>query len=394
MRSESTSESSTNIPLCVPNISGREVELVNQCLDSGWVSSSGPPVADFERTFAAAVGAPHAVATSSGTAALHIALLLACVGPGDEVVMPSLTFVAPANAVRYVGAYPVFVDVDPSHWQMDPTEVQTFLSHDCRAEGGRLVNRHTGRTVRAILPVDILGHPVDLDSLAAIARDHDLTLIEDATESLGAEHRGRRLGSISAMTAFSFNGNKLITTGSGGMLALTDPEAADRALYLTTQAKDDPQEFVHNEVGYNYRLSSVQAVIGLAQLERLDAFITRKREIAAAYQSALSGVSGASWQMEADWVRSSWWLSTVRLTPPIGRDRRAIADLLAASGIQTRPLWQPLHLGRAHADSYHRPCPVSVDLNRSCISLPSSTHLSADEQSRVIDALTDAVLRT
>ena len=377
------------IPLSVPNIGGREWEYVKQCLDTGWVSSVGTFVDRFEREFAAAVGAPHAVAVASGTAALHVALQLAGVGAGDEVIMPSLTFIAPANSVRYLGAFPVFVDIDPAIWELDPAAVERFLRQECRRESdGRLVNRNTGRRVRALLPVDVLGHPADLDPLHTLAEEFGLTRVEDATESLGATYRGRPIGGRSRLTCFSFNGNKLLTTGGGGMLVTTDPALAKRARYLTTQAKDDAVEFVHGEVGYNYRLTNVQAAIGCAQLERLGEFLATKRRIAERYDQAWATIPGVAPQGEATWARSAIWLYTVRIDPArAGRTARELMAALDAEGIQTRPLWQPLHRSPAHRDSWSAPCPVTDALHAEALSLPCSTGMTGEEQERVVDAV-------
>src|SRR5439155_23977886 len=246
-----------------------------------------------------------------GTAALHVALLVAGVRSEDEVIVPALTFIAPANAVRYTGAWPTFVDAEPDYWQLDPAEVRAFLEHDCERRDREVWNRRTGRRVAAVLPVDILGHPCDLDAIHAVAGEYELTVVEDATESLGACYRGRPLGQRSQLTCFSFNGNKLLTTGAGGMVATTDARLAERARYLTTQAKDDPLEFVHAEIGFNYRLSNVQAAIGCAQLERLDEFVARKRQIASRYAHALCGLRGVSVMREAPWATASFWLSTI-----------------------------------------------------------------------------------
>lgn len=378
----------SGIPLCIPNVCGNEWAYVKSCLDGGWVSSVGAFVGRFETEFATATGSAAAVATSSGTAALHIALLVAGVLPGDEVIMPSLTFVAPANAVRYTGAWPVFVDVDPHYWQLDPASVLNFLEEDCDRVDGVVRNRHTGRRVSAILTVDILGHPSDLDALSAIATAWDLQLVEDATESLGALYKARRLGGISRLTAFSFNGNKLLTTGGGGMLATTNVEMARRARYLTTQAKDEPIEFVHGEVGYNYRLTNVQAAIGVAQLEQLNTFVDRKREIARQYSAAFSPVEGLTEMREAPWARSAFWLYTVRIDASVLKtDWRNLLPKLEALGVQTRPLWQPLHKSPAHAQSYSRPCPVSTRLQSECLNLPSSTSLTSADQQTVISKL-------
>jgi perosamine synthetase len=246
------------IPLCVPEIRGNEWKYVRECLDSGWVSSVGSYVNAFEEVVAAASGVPYAVATVNGTAALHIALLCAGVEPGDEVLVSALSFIAPANAIRYVGAYPIFIDAEEAYWQLDPTLVERFLEDGCRIEGDTVRNKLTGRRVRAILPVDVLGHSADLDAIVRLARRFELKVIEDATESLGASYNGEPCGVRADVACLSFNGNKLITTGGGGMLVTADAEVARRARYLTTQAKDDPIEYVHGKIGFNYRLTNVQ----------------------------------------------------------------------------------------------------------------------------------------
>lgn len=379
---------SGDIPLSVPNIGGNEWHYVKECLDTGWVSSVGAFVERFEREFAAAVDAPFAVALSTGTAALHVALLLAGVGPEDEVVLPALSFIAPANAVRYTGAIPVFLDVEPEYWQLDPAAVRAFLEEGCERRSGILRNRVTGRRVAAILPVDILGHPCDLDPLHDLAVRAGLAIVEDATESLGARYRDRLLGSISALSCFSFNGNKLLTTGGGGMLTTADGEMARRARYLSTQAKDDPVEFVHGAVGFNYRLTNVQAAMGCAQLERLEEFLEVKRRIAARYDEAFRKVPGLVPMPQAPWARSAWWLYTVRVTEEtFGRSSRDVMHALDAVGIQTRPLWQPLHRSPAHRDAVTTPCPVAERLQQECLSLPCSTGLTAEEQERVIESV-------
>ena len=382
------------ISLCVPNIGGNERAYVEECLDTGWLSAAGPFVERFERQFAATLGVTHAVATASGTAALHTALLVAGVRPGDEVVLPSLSFIAPANTVRYVGAWPTFVDVDPHYWQLDPSELRAFLRDDCTVRQRELHNRHTGRRVVAVMPVDILGHPCDLQGIKEIAEEYGLAIVEDATESLGALYRHRPLGQWSRLTCFSFNGNKLMTTGGGGMVVTDDPELAQRALYLTTQAKDDPLEFVHREIGYNYRLTSVQAAVGCAQLEQLPAFVAAKRHIAAQYAQALGGLPGIRPMREAPWATASYWMYTILVDPEhSGTDSRSLLKALAARDIQTRPLWQPLHLSPAHRESFARPCPTAGWLNQVALSLPCSTGLTEEQQRRVIAAVRDECAR-
>lgn len=376
------------IPLTVPHLAGNEWDYVKECLDTGWVSSAGAFVERFERAIAEAVGVKHAVATVSGTAALHVALLVAGVQPDDEVLVSTLTFIAPANAIRYVGAWPVFIDAEPRYWQMDPAKAIEFLERQCTSRNGSLYNKTTGRRVTAALPVHILGHPVDFAPLRDACRHYGLKIIEDATESLGATYRGSPVGGLGDVGCFSFNGNKLITTGGGGMLVTNDAALADRARYLTTQAKDDPVEYVHGAVGYNYRLTNVQAALGVAQMERLGQHVAAKRLIAAAYEEGLATIPGLTPMAEASWARSVWWMYTALVDEEeFGIDSRELLRRLERQRIQTRPLWQPLHRSEAHAASWATDCSVADRLNRTALSLPCSVGLTGVEQARVIECL-------
>lgn len=375
------------IPLCVPEIRGNEWKYVKECLDTNFVSSVGAYVDRFECDIAARVGTHYAIATVNGTAALHIALLVAGVQPDDEVLVSTLTFIAPVNAIRYIGAYPVFVDAEPDYWQMDTHKAIEFLERECRWTNGELRDQMTGRRVKAILPVDILGHPVDMDPLVAAARKYNLAIIEDATESLGAKYKTRNVGQLGDIACFSFNGNKLITTGGGGMIVTDDEAMARQAKYLTTQAKDDPLEFVHGEIGYNYRLTNIQAALGVAQLERLDEYIGIKRRIAETYIESLCDVPGITPMREADWAFSVFWMFTILIEPAqFGMDSRALLRCFDANKIQTRPLWQPAHLSPAHRGMRAMDCTVAERLNRDAISLPCSVGLG-DDQKRVVDAV-------
>lgn len=376
------------IPLCVPHLAGNEARYLQECLDTNFVSSVGPFVDRFEQTFARRIGTRRAVATVNGTAALHIALLVAGVEPGDEVLVSTLTFIAPVNAIRYVGASPIFVDAEPDYWQLDPTRVADFLDHGCEWKQGVLRNRTTGRRVRALLPVHALGHPVDADPLLELARTYELVVIEDATESLGARYKGRTVGHLGDVACFSFNGNKLITTGGGGMLVTDDERLASRARYLTTQAKDDPIEFVHGAIGYNYRLPNLLAAMGCAQLELLDDHLAAKRRIAERYAAGLAGVPGLTPMPEAPWAESAWWMYTVLLDPRRpGRGSRDLLEELQRQHIQSRPLWQPAHLSPSQRDAPASVCPVAERLNRDALSLPCSVGLSARDQDAVIEAI-------
>jgi perosamine synthetase len=376
------------IPLCVPEVRGREWEYIKECLDTGWVSSVGSFVDRFEREVAARAGAGHAVATATGTAALHTSLLVAGVRPDDEVLISTLTFIAPANAIRYAGAWPVFIDAEPVYWQMDPEKAVHFLEHECRWSGGELRNQATGRRIGAILPVDVLGHPVDFDPILEAARKYGLPVVEDATESLGALYKDRHAGMLGDIGCFSFNGNKLITTGGGGMIVTNNEEWARKARYLTTQAKDDPIEYVHNQIGYNYRLTNIQAAMGCAQLECLDEYIAAKRRTAARYEEALCGVDGITLMPHAPWAWSTFWMYTVLVDRlQYGQSSRELLARLNERRIQSRPLWQPLHCSKAHQGAQAVQSGVAERLNRDALSLPSSVGLTDAEFEAVAGAV-------
>ena len=382
------------IPLIVPEIRGNEWKYVKECLDTNWVSSVGSYVDRFERVTADLVGVKYAIATVNGTAALHIALLLAGVEADDEVLVSTLTFIAPANAIRYVGAWPVFIDAEPRYLQIDPAGVVDFLENDCRWDGQILHNRRTGRRVKAILPVHILGHPVDLDPILAVAAKYSLPVIEDATEGLGARYREKSLGSFGDAGCFSFNGNKIITTGGGGMLVTNNADWAARARYLTTQAKDDPIEYVHNAVGYNYRLTNMLAAMGCAQMEQLDTFIEAKRQIAKRYQESMASLAGIHLPEEADWAFSSFWMYTVLIDDLVSPlDSRKLIQELSDQKIQTRPLWQPIHRSRAHSNTASPPSPNADTLYRQAVSLPCSVGLAPSAQDRVVEVIAGLMKR-
>jgi perosamine synthetase len=376
------------IPLCVPEIRGKEWEYVKECLDTSWVSYAGGFVDRFESTVAGYVGSDFAVATASGTAALHMALVVAGIGADDEVLMPALTFVAPANAVRYVGAWPVFIDVEPDYWQMDPHKVSDFVEQECNWLNGALINKSTGRRVKAILPVHILGHPVDMDPILEIGRRFELTIVEDATESLGARYKDRSVGQLGDIACFSFNGNKIITTGGGGMITTNNETWARKAKYLTTQAKDDPVEYIHNEIGYNYRLTNIQAAVGCAQMEQLDDYVAAKRRINSAYRDAFSDTIGLSLHQEAPGVLSSNWMSAITVHgETFGHESRALMRQLDDQKIQTRPLWHPVNSLPPFANCQAYNIDVSNLLYRTALNLPSSVGLTQTDQDRVIEAV-------
>lgn len=381
------------IGLCVPYLGGREAEYLAECVATNYVSSVGPFVSRFERAIAEYVGTPFAVAAVNGTAALHLALLAVGVRSDDEVLVSTLSFIAPANAVRYCGAWPVFIDAEPEHWQMNPAAVAEFLKNRCIGRNGLTVNSTTGRIVRAIVPVHILGHPVEMGSIVELARRHGLAVVEDATESLGARYQGRQVGTLGDIACLSFNGNKLITTGGGGMVVTSSREFAARCAYLSTQAKDDPIEYIHGAVGFNYRLTNVAAALGCAQMERIAEHITAKRRIAERYATRLRAIPGLTVQAEASWAESIWWMTTIRIDhTKYGLTSRDVLLALRHRGIAARPLWQPLHQSPAHltaAESNAWPRPVAERLAAEALSLPSSVGLTDREQETVVRALVD-----
>ncbi|MCL4109642.1 UNVERIFIED_CONTAM: hypothetical protein GTU68_061899 [Idotea baltica] len=383
------------LPLCVPHLAGNEWDYVKECLDTNWVSSVGAYVDRFEADVAKVVEVNHAVATVNGTAALHTALMLAGVKPDDEVVISSLTFIATANAVHYTGARPVLIDAEPDHWQMDPNLLNDFLSDQCEWKNGELRNRTTGRRVSAVLPVHILGHPVDFDAIAEIAGRFELAIIEDAAEAIGAKYKGRAVGSLGTIGCLSFNGNKVITTGGGGMIVTSDSQIAERAKYLTTTAKDDAVEYIHGDVGYNYRMPNVLAAMGCAQLEQLDGFIQRKRSIAEWYREHLNDVPGIHLQCESTEAFSTCWLSTVEVDEDVfGMNRKELRHSLLNANIQSRPFWQPMHQSPVYGREFSVLNGVSDRLYSNCLSLPSSVTLTHSDVQRVCSAIESATKRT
>ncbi|MDD5302650.1 MAG: LegC family aminotransferase [Elusimicrobia bacterium] len=375
------------IPLSEPVLGGNEWKYVKEALDTGWVSTAGPFIERFEKAFAAAVRSPHAVAAASGTAALHTALLCVGVKPGDEVLVPALTFVAPANAIRYCGAFPVFMDADPATYQMDAAKVERFLREECEMRAGVCVDRSNGRPVRAVVAVHLLGLACEIDRIAAAARERGVKVVEDAAEALGVSYKGRAAGTFGDMGCFSFNGNKIVTSGGGGMIVSADAALARKAAYLTTQAKDDPEEYVHNEIGYNYRMTTLQAALGLAQLEQLPGFVARKRAIAAAYDAAFAAVPGIVPMPKPAGVDATFWLYTVRLRGADLETRKRFIKGLHARGVGARPLWHTIHDLPPFKDCRAYAVEHATELYHDSVSLPSGAGLTDEEVRFCADAV-------
>jgi perosamine synthetase len=315
------------IPLSFPTLGDTEAAYVMDCLDTKWISSAGKYVDRFERAFAAVAGTKHAISCSNGTVALHLALLGLDVRPDDEVLVPTLTFVACANAVLYCGAKPVFVDIDPGIWAMDASQIESHI---------------TPKT-RAIIAVHLRGHPADMAAIQEVAGRHGLPIIEDAAQAHGAQVRGRPVGSIGQVGTFSFFGNKMLTTGEGGMVTTNDDGLAERIRLLKNQGMTQERRYWHPVVGYNYRLTNIQAAIGLAQVERLDSLLACHREVAGWYQEELKNVHGLSWQEERDWAKHAWWQFVVVVDERFAEDRDAVLARLQESGIDARRIYYPMH---------------------------------------------------
>ena len=377
-----------SIPLCVPEIRGNEWKYIKECLDSGWVSSVGSYVDRFETDLASYIGINHAVACVNGTAALHTALLVAGIGDGDEVFVSDLTFISPVNAIKYTGASPVFIDAEPDYYQIDPDKLSEFINKNCKFKNRQLINQISGKTIKGIIPVHILGHPVNMDPILDIAHQYNLVIIEDATESLGSRYKGKKVGKLGDIACFSFNGNKLITTGGGGMIATNNEDWAKKAKYLTTQAKDNPLEFIHNQVGYNYRLTNIQAAMGVAQMEMIDEYIEKKKLIAATYSDALKDIPGVTIMPEATWATSVFWMYTILIDEnEYGLSSRDLLQLLLMNNIQTRPLWQPMHMSPTNNGYSLGTFPIAESLYAQALSIPCSVGLTERDQNFVINKI-------
>lgn len=365
-----------------PRFAGNEWQYVKECLESTYVSSVGKYVDRFESELAAFTGAKHAVAVVNGTAALHMALQLAGVRQNDEVLVPAFTFVATASAVMYCGASPHFVDSDERTMGVDPRALRDHLRFAAELRNGQCVNRATGRVIRALVPMHVFGHPVDMDGIMALASDLRLGLIEDAAESLGSTIRDRHTGTFGLMGTLSFNGNKTVTTGGGGAILFNDAGLARRAKHLTTTAKlPHPWEYRHDEVGYNYRMPNINAALGCAQLEQLPGFIEAKRRLFERYRAAFAALPEARIFAEPNGCRSNYWLQTLLLDDTAARERDGILAATNDAGFMTRPAWTLMHRLKPYETCPRMDVSVAESLERRLINLPSSPHLAGRQES-------------
>jgi len=362
------------IPVCEPTLGGNEAKYVQDCIEGNWISSAGKYIPRFEEAFAQACDARYGVACANGTVALHLALATLGIGPGDEVILPTFTMIATINAITYTGATPVLVDAEPATWNMDMNQV---------------ADKITSRT-RAVMPVHTYGHPVDMDPLSEMAERHGFYVVEDAAEAHGAEYKGRKAGSLGHAGSFSFYANKIITTGEGGMITTDDAELARLARVLRDHAFSEERHFWHKYLGFNYRMTNMQAAVGLAQTEQMESFVEARRTNAARYTAALSQIPGIVTPPEAEWVKNVFWMYSVLVEDEFGMTRDGLRAYLADHGIETRTFFIPMHLQPIYYQAYKgQRYPVAEMLCQRGFYLPSASSLTAHE----IDYITDMVNR-
>ena len=380
------------IPLSVPSIQGNEWKYIKECLNTEWVSSAGKYVNLFEEKIAEYTGAIYSIACVNGTAALHICLVLAGIKPEDEVVVPTLTFISPINVVRYCNAYPIFVDAD-DFYNIDVEKTIQFINEETIFKGGFTYNRKTSRKISAIIPVHIFGNAVYIDELYEICKERNIKIIEDATESLGTKYKkgkfaGKHTGTIGELGSLSFNGNKIITTGGGGMILTDNKDYAEKAKYLTTQAKDDKVHYIHNEIGYNYRLTNIQAALGVAQLENLPEFIEIKKRNFCIYKEKINEIPGLHLAETPDYAENNHWMYELQIDKDIyGKDREKLMQYLSDKGIQTRPVWYLNHLQKSYKDCQNYKIEKAIELWEKTLNIPCSVNLTNESINKVMETL-------
>ena len=376
-----------SIPLSEPVISGNEWRYIKDCLDTGWVSTAGAYVTRFEEIIASYIGTKYAVATVNGTSALHVSLIACGVQPDDEVLVPTLTFISPVNVIRYCNAYPVFMDCNERTLCIDVQKVIGFIRNECeQRSNGYTYNKDTNRRVKAVVPVHIFGHPTDMDMLLEICEEKNIDIIEDATESLGSEYKGRKTGSFGKAGCFSFNGNKIITAGGGGMVVTDDEEFSNKIRHLTTQAKIDSFEYVHDEIGYNYRLNNIQAAMGVAQMEKIEEYVQVKRENAKLYKELFADIVMLKPLKEAEWAKSNYWLNIIKVPR---EHKKSLIEHLLSENIQVRPVWKLIHSLPIYSGFQSYQIDRADDAYERCISLPSSVDLKQSEVEYIVKSITE-----
>ncbi|MEK4244734.1 LegC family aminotransferase [Psychrobacillus sp. FSL K6-2684] len=359
------------VPLHEPTFNTKELEYVTDCIETGWVSSVGAYVTRFEEELARFTGVKRAVAVMNGTAALHIALMVAGVQANEEIFMPALTFIATANAASYLGAVPHFVDVSEKTLGLDPQKLEAHIIKIGEVIGNQLINKETGRVIRAVVPMHTFGHPVELEELQLVCEKYHLALVEDAAESLGSYYKGKHTGSFGKVSALSFNGNKIITTGGGGAILTDDDELANYAKHITTTAKvPHLWEFDHDEIGFNYRLPNINAALGCAQLEKMPEFIDQKRLLTAFYEELIGPLEGVRLFKEPEHTTSNYWLQTLILDGHLERDE--VLTFLNENGVMSRPIWSPMHKLKPYAQLPKADLSATERLNQKIVNIPST----------------------
>jgi len=380
------------IPLSVPSIQGNEWKYVKECLDSEWVSSAGPYVNKFEENISTFTGARHAIACVNGTSALHVALKLAGVQRGDEVIVPTLTFIAPVNAIRYLDADPVFMDCD-DFYNLDIEKTLEFLKNLTIFENGCSFNKTTRKKVCAVVPVHVFGNAVNLEPLIDVCHERNIAVVEDATESLGTFYKsgrlaGRHTGTIGKSGCLSFNGNKIITTGGGGMILTDDSKYAEKAKYFTTQARNDEVRYIHDDIGYNFRLTNVQAAIGIAQLENLNKFVEIKRDNYLKYKQEIDQIPGLHLAEPPGYAKNNHWMYALQIDKGIyGKGREELMRNLWELKIQTRPVWHLNHWQKPYRDCQTYKIEKAGLMVEKTLNIPCSTNLSRQQRETIIKYL-------
>ncbi|MBI3251929.1 MAG: aminotransferase class I/II-fold pyridoxal phosphate-dependent enzyme [Candidatus Omnitrophica bacterium] len=372
------------IPLAIPNLGEEEKERLERCITSSFVSYIGPFVTELEEMTAKACGARFGVATSSGTTGLHLALISMGVKKEELVLIPSLTFIATANAVKHCGADPILLDVDAESWTMDPICLDNFLKEEAYQKQGRIFHRQTNRRIAAIMPVYVLGLPANMDKIRDIAKPYGLSIVADGAAALGAKYKGRPIGDLADLTVFSFNGNKTVTAGGGGVVVGNDPDLMSQARHLSTTARLSGLEYIHDDIGYNYRMTNLQAAVGCAQMEKLERFVEKKRTINQIYDEAFSGIKGVGLFPKPRWADSACWMSGIVLENPSFPAVITLCQKLKGEGVEAKPFWRPVHMQRPYLKSIRSALHVTENLWSKIVTLPSSTQLTQAEQERVI----------
>lgn len=380
------------IPLSVPSIQGNEWKYIKECLDTEWVSSAGKYVELFEQKIANYTGAKYAIACVNGTAALHISLLLVGTQFDDEVIVPTLTFIAPINAVRYCNAQPVFMDSD-DFYNIDVEKTIQFMKDETFFQNGFTHNKKTGKRIIAIIPVHVFGNACNLEELITVCKERNIRIIEDTSESLGTAYNkgkfaGKHTGTIGDVGSLSFNGNKIITTGGGGIILTDNEDYAKRAKYLTTQAKDDEVRYIHNEVGYNFRLTNIQAAMGVAQLEKLPEYLRIKKNNYFSFKKEIDKIYGLNIAKVPGYARNNHWMYSLQIDKEIyGKGMEELMEYLRVNNIQTRPIWYLNHLQKPYKDCQNYKIEKANKLWKKTLNIPCSINLTKDDKKYILEVL-------